>query len=100
MTEELNSEITQPTNVEKPNNYLVGTIIATVLCCIPVGIAGIVFAAQVNSKYATGDYAGAERASKKAKQFMIWTIVAGLIFYIAYFAFFGSVIMTMINSAQ
>jgi hypothetical protein len=48
-------------------NYLVFAILATVLCCLPTGIAAIVFAAQVNTKLQAGDYAGAQAASSNAK---------------------------------
>ena len=48
-------------------NYLVQAILVTLFCCLPFGIAAIVFAAQVNSKLAAGDYAGAVDASNKAR---------------------------------
>ena len=35
-----------------PPNHLVWAILSTLFCCLPLGIASIVFAAQVNSKYA------------------------------------------------
>lgn len=54
-------------------NYLVPAIISTLCCCIPFGIPAIVFASQVNSKIAGGDYDGAREASRKAK---MWTMVA------------------------
>ena len=44
-----------------PPNYLVWAILTTIFCCLPFGIVSIVFAAQVNGKYAGGDYAGAAR---------------------------------------
>ena len=47
----------------QPKNYLVESILVTIFCCQPFGIAGIVFASQVNSKYANGDYEGALKAS-------------------------------------
>lgn len=62
-----------------PPNYLVPGILATVFCCLPLGIASIVFAAQVNSKFSAGDIAGAQDASRKAKQFAIWSVVAGVV---------------------
>ena len=61
-----------------PSNYLVWAILSTIFCCLPLGIASIVFAAQVNSKWAAGDYAGAQEASAKAKKFAIWSAVAGV----------------------
>jgi len=62
-----------------PPNYLVWAILSTVFCCLPLGIASIVFAAQVNGKYAAGDVAGAQESSRKAKQFAIWSAVVGVV---------------------
>jgi hypothetical protein len=54
-------------------NYLVQSILVTLCCCLPFGIVAIVFAAQVNSKLAAGDVAGAMESSRKAK---MWCWVA------------------------
>jgi len=62
-----------------PPNYLVWAIVSTVLCCLPLGVASIVFAAQVNGKYAAGDVAGAQASSARAKTFAIWSAVVGLV---------------------
>jgi predicted secreted protein len=70
-----------------PKNYLVESILVTIFCCLPFGIAGIVYASQVNSKFATGDYEGALLASKSAKKWMTWSIVAALISVIIYVIF-------------
>lgn len=43
--------------------------IAVTLLCIPFGIVGIVYAAQIHSKQAVGDYLGAREAASKA---MLW----------------------------
>jgi hypothetical protein len=64
---EQNPNILQP---PQPKNWLVESILVTILCCLPFGIVGIINAAQVNSKYATGDYDGALNASKEAAK---WT---------------------------
>ncbi len=53
-----------------PKNWLVESILVTLFCCLPFGIAGIVFASQVNNKYAAGDYNGALQASHDAAK---WT---------------------------
>lgn len=63
-------------------NYLIPAIVATILCCPPLGIVSIIFAAQVNSKIATGDIAGATESSKKAKMFMFIAIGLGLLTYV------------------
>jgi hypothetical protein len=71
-----------------PKNYLVFAILSTILCCLPLGIVSIVFAAQVNSKWAAGDAAGAQAASDKAKRFAIIAAVVGLVVNVLYFAIF------------
>ena len=40
-------------------SYLLPAILCTLFCCLPFGIAGIVFAAQANSKAQQGDLNGA-----------------------------------------
>ncbi len=46
---------------------------ATVLCCLPAGVVGIVFAAQANSAKNVGDLA---TAREKARIARIWTLVS------------------------
>jgi Interferon-induced transmembrane protein len=81
-----------------PDNYLVWAILSTVLCCLPLGIASIVFAAQVNEKWARGDVAGAMESSRRAKQFATWSVLVYLglavVIVIAYAAFFAIAIAT------
>ena len=67
-----------------PPNYLVWSILTTVLCCWALGIPSIVFASQVNSKWARGDFAGALNSSTKARQFAIWSAIVGGIGIAAY----------------
>jgi Interferon-induced transmembrane protein. len=57
----------------------VWAILSAVLGFLPLGVASIVFAAQVNSKWAIGDVAGAQNASERAKKFAIWAVVVGVI---------------------
>jgi predicted secreted protein len=61
-----------------PPNHLVWAILSTLFCCLPLGIASIVFAAQVNGKYTAGDYAGAQESSRKARSFALWATIIGL----------------------
>jgi hypothetical protein len=60
-------------------------IIVTVLCCLPFGIVGIVYAAQVNSRVQSGDIAGAEESARKARLWSLWGVGLGLAVYGLYF---------------
>jgi hypothetical protein len=66
-----------------PPNYLVWAIISILLCTIP-GIVAIVYSTQVNSKWATGDSAGAYNASKSAKTWSLVATIAGGLFLVIY----------------
>ena len=60
-------------------NYLVPAILTTLCCCLPLGIVSLVYSAQVNSKLAAGDVAGAQAASKSAKTWAIIALIGGIV---------------------
>jgi len=67
-----------------PENYLVWAILSTVLCCMPLGIVSIIYSTKVNSAYTAGDYTGAEKASKDAKKWAIWSAIVAGVLWILY----------------
>ena len=69
----------------KPASNLVPAILVTLFCCLPFGIASVVFASQVDGKYAAGDYLGAEEAAAKSKKWMWWAFGIGLVVSVLYF---------------
>lgn len=80
----------QPNNQQmppQPDNYLVWAILVTVLCCLPLGVASIIYSTKVSSLYAQGDYNGAVDASQKAKKFAMIGGIGGLVFIIVYVIF-------------
>ncbi len=78
-----------------PSNNLVMAILG-LLCCWPLGIPAVVFAAQVNGKWNAGDQAGAIEAAAKAKKFATIALVLGVIATIFYIV----LIMTGVMSAD
>ena len=84
-------------NQNQPKNYLIESILVTIFCCLPFGIVGIVFAAQVNAKFEAGDYEGALKASLEAKKWMTWgfvsSLIVGLFYLIFVFALGGLALM-------
>jgi len=72
-----------PGSPDKVSNYLVPAILSAV-CCFPLGIISIIFAAQVNGKVAAGDIAGALDSSKKAKMFSYIFLGLGILVWGGY----------------
>lgn len=70
-----------------PESYLVWTILATVLCCVPFGAVGIYFSTRVQRYWQMGQYADAADASKKAKMWAIIAAVTGIVVVVAYAVF-------------
>ena len=80
-------------------NYLVLAII-TLLCCMPLGIVAVVFAARVNGQVQAGDTAGALESSRKAKMFSFIGLGLGIAWWIICFAMglLGGVLGALSNS--
>ena len=62
---------------QPPSNNLVWGILTTLLCCLPFGIVSIVYAAKVDSLWATGQYDAAFDNSRKAKNWAIAAAITG-----------------------
>lgn len=60
-------------------NYLWQSIVATMFCCMPFGIVAIIYASEVDSHIATGNYTAAQVASKSAK---LWVGISVGVFFL------------------
>jgi len=69
----------------KPDSNLVWGILTTLLCCWPLGIVSIIYAAQVDSHWARGDARRARDASNKAKNFAMWSAGSMVILFALWF---------------
>jgi len=73
-----------PSGMAEPSTYLWQSIVVMLLCCLPLGIPALIFSTKVKPAFASGDYAAAMEASKKAKLFCILSLVIGLIVQVIY----------------
>lgn len=77
----------------KPNNYLIWSILLTLLCGSIPGMVGIALGITCNQHYAKGDYRGAELASSMARNCILVSVVLAVILLgvlLMMFATFGS----------
>jgi len=71
-------------NQKPPKTWLVESILATLFCCLPFGIAGIVNASKVETRFYAGDIDGANRASAEAKKWTMVSLWIGLAVIVVY----------------
>ena len=67
-----------------PDNYLVWSVVLTILCCLIPGIVAIIYSSSVSTKYYAGDIEGAKRASRNAQIWCIIAVVAGILWATLY----------------
>lgn len=70
-----------------PKDYLLWSILATLFCCLPGGIVGIVYSSKVSPTYDRGDYERAEEYSRLARKWVIISAIVGGAFIAIYFIF-------------
>ena len=74
---------------EQVSNHLVWAILATLFCCLPLGIVSIVYAAKVDGLRLSGNIAGAREMSEKAKMWAIYSAISGPVLVVLWMVFFG-----------
>jgi hypothetical protein len=72
--------VTYPSQQRSAGLWLGLSIAATVACCLPLGIPGIVYAAKAMGDEGRGDWAAAEENVRIARLWTLWSagIVIGL----------------------
>ena len=84
-------------------NWLVEAILVTILCCLPFGVVGIIFAAQVNTKQQAGDMEGAEKSRGEAAKWTkigFWIGIAQWVLLILFYMFIGFAALGLARSAN
>ncbi|CAI5693737.1 unnamed protein product [Oreochromis niloticus] len=67
-----------------PSSYLGWSIFNTFCCCLPLGIAAIIYSSKVESANGRGDIDRAQDASQTAKMLNIAGLICGIIIIIIY----------------
>lgn len=78
----MNANVNYEENMRRqtpPKTWLVESILATLFCCLPLGIVGIVNATSVESKFHAGDIEGATLASENARKWTLISLVLGIV---------------------
>jgi sterol desaturase/sphingolipid hydroxylase (fatty acid hydroxylase superfamily) len=67
---------------EVPRTYLGWSLVAAVLCFLPIGLVAAWFGLRVQSAVQAGDLPAAERASRWARRWLIVTVAVGVGIYV------------------
>ncbi|MDR3236356.1 MAG: CD225/dispanin family protein [Prevotellaceae bacterium] len=84
------------TSAQPPKTWLVESILVTLFCCLPFGIAGIVNASKVESRFYAGDIDGANLASASAGKWTKISLWVGVAVITAYILFYVVIIATSV----
>lgn len=98
---EADSTTTQHTTQQhKPTSWLTLSIIATLIFFLPFGIVALVYASQVNTLYKCGEKDQAQEYSKKARNWIIASVITGTILFIIFFAIVSHVVGDISESIE
>lgn len=73
-----------PKQKPMPKTWMVESILVTCLCCLPLGIIGIVYATKVETAYYNQQYKLAQYYSSKARKWTLWGFCIALILFVIY----------------
>lgn len=83
-----------------PKTWFVESILATIFCCLPFGVAGIINANKVESLYYSGDYEGSLKASKDAAKWTKISFFLAIAFWVVYILFYVVIIGVAMSSGS
>lgn len=69
-----------------PKTWLAESILVAILCCLPLGIIGIIYATKVDTAYYNQQYELAQYYSRKARKWTLWGFYIALILFLLYIA--------------
>ncbi len=75
---------TTPVVETPPKNWLIESILVTILCCLPLGIVGIIHATKVDTLWSTGQRDAAYKASQEAGKWVKIGAISGFIVIVLY----------------
>ncbi len=75
-----------------PPTNLVWAILSTLLCCLPLGVVAIVYAAKVEQTFYLGEYEAANRYSSLAAKWSIASAIVAFVGLVIYFIFVFAVV--------
>lgn len=65
-----------------PYSFLVPSILATIFCCFPFGVAGIINALKVSEAYRIGNYTRAKDYSEGAEEWCKMALGTGIVIFL------------------
>ena len=65
-------------------NYLPWAILVTLCCCLPGGIASIIYSVQATSQRNAGNWTEARLNAERARNWLIWSVVLGALANVAW----------------
>lgn len=68
-----------------PEDYMLFSILTTLLCCLPLGIVAIIYSNKVKNAWSSGNKSEAQKYSEQAKMLCMVSAGCGIVSFIFYF---------------
>ncbi|XP_048850550.1 proline rich transmembrane protein 1B [Brienomyrus brachyistius] len=65
-------------NSSQPKDYMVESLLVTIFCCLISGLVALMYSYETRAALARGDLAEGERASRKARQMVLLSLLFGV----------------------
>ncbi|MEX2501395.1 MAG: CD225/dispanin family protein [Trueperaceae bacterium] len=73
---------TAASSADAPSTWTWQSIVATILCCAPIAVAGALNAGRAEAALKAGDRAAAVQHARRARTWTLWAIGVGLAFWV------------------
>lgn len=84
---------------EMPPKHTGYAVLTMIFCFWPLSLVALIRGSDIETRWAAGDYAGAQRASDEARKFCRWSLIVGIVGWVFLLLYVVFVVAMMVGVA-